>query len=74
MDAVTTGFFVAVGVVAGSFFRLRPSDFSAPEGPLLKRRSGRKLIGWAGIICFNSAVKHLTRRSVTNEIVSLVEA
>lgn len=46
MDAVTTGFFIAVSVAAGSFFRLRPSDFSAPERPLLKRQSDRAVVGW----------------------------
>ena len=49
MDAVTIEFFFAVGVSAGSFFRLRPSDFSAPERPLLKGQSGRETSG-GGVI------------------------
>lgn len=44
MNGVTNCFGVAVSGVAGSFFRLRPSGFCAPERPLLKRRlAGR---GW----------------------------
>ena len=42
MDAVTTEFFIAMSITAGSFFRLRPSDFSATDRPLLKRRSVRE--------------------------------
>jgi hypothetical protein len=41
MGVVTNEFFVAGSNTAGSFFRLRPSGFSAPERPLLKpRQSG----------------------------------
>ncbi|PPC67096.1 hypothetical protein C1Y42_22400 [Pantoea sp. ICBG 985] len=35
---------MAVSNTAGSFFRLRPSDLSAPDWPLLKRRRSGK--GW----------------------------
>lgn len=34
-------FFFAVSVAAGSFFRLRPSDFSAPKRPLQKLWSAK---------------------------------
>jgi len=45
MGVVTSWLLMAVSSTADSIFRLRPSGFSAPERPLLKRRlAGR---GWA---------------------------
>lgn len=37
-----------MGSAAGSFFRLRPSGFSAPDSPLLKRRLAGHGVGLAG--------------------------
>jgi len=52
-----------VGSVAGAFFRLRPSGFSAPEWPLLQRR----LLGhgWLLDICQEAAVTRYRRRSAS---------
>lgn len=42
MSVVTSKCGIAVGSAEGSFFSLRPSNFSAPKRPLLKRQSGKE--------------------------------